>query len=167
MDGRSDSQSGVEGDSQPVERNVIQRVEGHIWGRMGRGLLVLIPLIVHAPDPSLCRGLSGRGLPRRRRVHRGRSRTGFPRGRAGLPRAGPVRCRSIGIRRKSEQGDSASGERGPEPDTRRQEHLRRRQADNGHPRVAYGSSLQPGGLHRVAPTGLHGPWLRHRPLPLA
>ena len=46
MDGRSDSQSGVEGDSQPVERKVVQRVEGHIWGRMGRGLLVLIPLIV-------------------------------------------------------------------------------------------------------------------------
>ena len=46
MDGSRDTQAGVNGRSGPAERNVIQRMEGHIWGRMGRGLLVLIPLIV-------------------------------------------------------------------------------------------------------------------------
>ena len=46
MDGPRDTQAAVNGSSAPVERNVVQRMEGHIWGRMGRGLLVLIPLIV-------------------------------------------------------------------------------------------------------------------------
>ena len=46
LDGRRDTQTGVDGNSGLEERNVVQRLEGHFWGRMGRGLLVLIPLIV-------------------------------------------------------------------------------------------------------------------------
>lgn len=46
MDGHCDTQVVVDGNSGHVERNVVQRVEAHFWGRIGSGVLVLIPLIV-------------------------------------------------------------------------------------------------------------------------
>ena len=39
-------QTGVNSDSNNVGPNVVQRGEGHVWSRMGAGLLILIPLIV-------------------------------------------------------------------------------------------------------------------------